>query len=324
MAKNIGRLGYLGLALESTPGTAVTTADVFVPYTEISLRGHHEPIEVIGATASRFVQRSSVIGKKWSEGDVAMDLDTHVSGYLFKMALGNEILTTGSPNEHNFYVTQSGNTPKTATLIFNRGGTDIEQYAYSSLNELTMEVSDGLATMSASIMGGFPTTGSSQTSVVTSGTNFAFPDFAVRFGSDLSAAAGASVTTISDYSLTMSNEVEVIHQVGSVTPVALRTKGFTSAGSYQLFFENETEKNEYYSLNKKAMEIKLTGVNSEELKVRVPRLRLNESEVETGIDDFFMITTEFVVEDQVGAGAALDSGVRFLDVTLKNDKSDVY
>lgn len=324
MAKNIGRLGYLGLAMESIPGTAVTTADVFIPYTDVSLRGHHEPIEVIGATGSRFVQRSSVNGKKWSEGDVAMDLDTHVSGYLFKMMLGNEILTAGTPNEHNFYITASGNTPKTATLIFGRGGTDIEQYAYSALNELTFEVSDGLATLSASMMGGFPSDGTVQATTVTSGTNFAFPDFGVRFGEDLATASSASVTTINEFNLTMSNEVEVIHQVGQTTPVSLRTKGFTATGSYQLFFENETEKNAYYNLNKKAMEIKLDGINGEELKVRVPRLRLNESEVETGIDDFFTISTEYVVEDQVGAGAAIDSNVRFLDVTLKNDKGTVY
>lgn len=324
MAKNIGRLGYLGLALESTPGTAVTTADVYIPYTDASLVGKHEPIEVIGTTSSRFVQRSSVIGKKWSEGDVGIDLDTHVSGYFFKMMLGNEILTAGTPNEHNFYVTASGNTPKTATLIYSRGGTDIEQYAYSALNELTMEVSDGLATMSASMMGGFPTAGSEQTATVTSGTNFAFPDYSLRFGEDLTAAAAASVTTVSEFNLTMSNEIEIIHQVGSVTPVALRTKGFTATGSYTLFFENEDEKNEYYNLNKKAMEIKLTGINGEELKVRIPRLRLQEAEIESGIDDFYMINVNYVVEDAVGAGAALDAGVRFMDITLKNDLASLY
>lgn len=323
MAKTIGRLGYLGFALESAPGTANTTPSVFIPYTDISLRGHHEPIEVIGTTTSRFMQRSSVVGKKWSEGDIAMDLDSIVSGYLLKMAYGNEILTTGTPNVHNFYVTASGNTPKTATMIFGRD-TDVEQYDYVALNELTLEVSDGLATMSASVMGDFPSTGSAQTATVTSGTVFAFPNMGVRFGTDLATAAAASATTVSEISLTLSNELEMIYQSGSSTPAAIRTKGFGVTGNYQVFFESETEKNEYYNLNKKSMEILFTGIQNETLKFRMPRIRLNEAEVNTGIDDFFMVDTEFVVEDQVGAGGSLDAGVRFADALLSNSKSTVY
>lgn len=323
MAKAIGRLGYLGLALESSPGTQNTTPSVFIPYTDISLRGHHEPIEVIGSTASRFVQRTSVVGKKWSEGDVSIDLDSVVSGYFLKMLFGNEVLTTGSPNTHNFYVTSSGNTPKTATMIFGRD-TDVEQYTYVALNELSLEVSDGLAVMSASVMGDFPSTGVAQTPTVTSGTVFAFPNMEVRFGGTLATAASASDTTVSELSLTMSNEVEMIYQSGQANPTALRTKGFTATGNYSVFFETETEKNEYYNLNKKAMEVKFNGITNEDLKFRMPRIRLNESEVNTGIDDFFMVDTEFIVEDQVGGGGSLDSGVRFMDAVLRNSKAAVY
>ena len=151
MAITIGRLGYLGLGIESAPGTANTSPDVYLPYTDISLRGHHEPIEVIGATTSRHQQKDSVVGKKWGEGDVAIDLDVVNSGYLFKMALGQEVLVTGTPNTHTFYTTVSGNTPKTATLIQGRD-TDVQQYTYGAIDELNIEVSDALATATASIM----------------------------------------------------------------------------------------------------------------------------------------------------------------------------
>jgi hypothetical protein len=39
MAEKIVRLGFLGLALEATPGTPEATPDIFVPFTENSLRG---------------------------------------------------------------------------------------------------------------------------------------------------------------------------------------------------------------------------------------------------------------------------------------------
>ena len=318
----IGRLGYLGIGLESTPGTPVTV-DEYINYTDISLRGHHEPIEVIGTTSSRYMDRSSVTGKKWAEGDISVDLDTNMSGYLWKMALGNEVLTTGTPNNHEFYTTTSGNTPKTATMFFGRQADD-QRYSYGAINELTLEVSDGLATLSASIMADFPSSVAAQAPTVTSGTVFAFPNFEMRLGDDLADAAGASATPVNEFSLTINNNLEVIHQTGSSTIAAIRSKSLQVTGNYTVFFENEVDKNAYYSLNKRAMEIKLTGNANEELRIRIPRFRLNEAEVSTGIDDFFVIGTEFTAEDIVGGGGAVDSGVRLIDVRLQNDKATVY
>lgn len=319
---SIGRLGSLGIGLESVPGTPVAATD-FINYTDISMRGYHEPIEVIGSTSSRYIDRTSVVGKKWSEGDISMDVDTTMTGYFLKMALGNEILTAGSPNIHDFYVTASGNTPKTATMYFDRKA-DVQRYSYVAMNELSLEVSDGLATMTGSFMGDFPDTTTEQTVTVTSGTVMAFPNFEMRLGSSLTTAAAANNTPVNEFSLTITNNVEVLHQTGSETPVALRTKGIQVTGSYTLFFDNENEKNAYYNLNKRAMEIKLTGNLNEEIRFRIPTFRLNEAEISTGIDDFFVVSTEFTAEDIVGGGGSLDSGVRLIDARITNSKNSVY
>ncbi|MHA1842392.1 MAG: phage tail tube protein [Candidatus Heimdallarchaeota archaeon] len=316
MAITIGRLGYIGFGLESTPGTAVSP-DVFLPFTDVSLRGHHEPIEIIAAKTSRLMDKDSVVGKKWGEGDIAIDLDVVNSGYLWKLALGEELVETGTPNYHTFYVTTSGNTPQTATVVYGRD-TDVEQYTYVACNELTMEVSDGLASLTASVMSKFPTAGSSQTPTTTSGTVFSFKDMSVRFGSDLASAASASATPINELSLTLANNLEVIHRSGSADVSVIRTKGFRASGSYTVYFDSETDKNAYYALNKRAMEIKFTGNANEELRIRIPRFRLSEGEIATGLDDFFVINAEFVAED------ITDAGCRLIDVRLANDKSTAY
>lgn len=318
MAINIGRLGYVGLGIEDTPGSAVAP-DVFFPFTDVSLRGHHEPIEEIASKTARVMDRDSVSGKQWSEGDLTMNLDVVNSGYLFKMALGQESLVTGTPNTHTFYTTMSGNTPTTATLVFGRT-TDIEEYSFATINELSLEVSDSLATVTASIMANFPEIGDSQSVTITSGTVFAFHNYEVRFGNDLTAANGASPTPMNEFSITIANNAEGIYQSGQQTPTKYRTKGLRVSGSYTLFFENETDKNAYYALNKRAMEIKFTGNADEELILRVPKFRLSEGEVSTGVDDFFVINCEFVAEDKVDTTTA----TRFFDVVLKNDKSTVY
>lgn len=316
MSISIGRLGYFGLGLESSPGSAVA-ASVYLPYTDMSLRAHHEAIEDIASKTSRLMDKDSVVGKKWGEGDVAINLDVKNSGYLWKMALGNEMLESGTPTSHTFYVTASGNTPKTATVIMGRE-TDVEQYAFTALDELNMEVSDGLATLTASLMSQFPSVGATQTVTTTSGTIFSFKDLGVRFGTSLTDAASASATPVNDLSLTIANNIEVIHRSGSADVSTIRTKGIRVSGSYTVFFDSETDKNAYYNLNKRAMELRFTGNANEQLRVRIPRFRLSEGEISTGLDDFFVVSAEFVAED------VIDSGCRLIDVRLQNDKTDVY
>jgi len=316
MAITIGRLGYLGLGIESSVGSPAV-ASVYLPFTESSMRGHHEPIEVTSSRTSRAMDVGSVIGKKWSEGDVKLDLDIVNSGYLFKLALGNEQLATGTPNVHTFYVSTSGNTPKTATLIYGRD-TDVEQYSYSTLDELKIDVKDKLAELSASFKGSFPTVGATQTVTTTSGTVFSFKDLTAKFGASLTAAGIATATPLNELSLTISNNVEVIHRSGSADVSAIRNKGIKISGSYRLFFDSEADKNAYYNLNKRAMKLTFAGNANETLVINIPQFRLNEGEINTGLDDFFAITANFVAEDVV------DSGTRLIDVVLSNTKSTTY
>lgn len=317
MSISIGRLGYLGLGLETVPGTPNTTPDIFLQYTDVSLRGHHEPIEVIASKASRLMDKNSVVGKKWSEGDVSIIADVVASGYLWKMALGEELYAAGTPSNHTFYTTTSGNTLKAATMIFGQD-TAVEQYSYCTMDELSFEVSDGLATLTASVMGQFPINSAAKTFTSTSGTYLSFKDMSVKFGSDLTAANSASATPINEFSLTIANNLEVIHRSGSAEVSSIRSKGVRVSGSYTLFFESETDRNAYYSLNKRAMQVSLTGNANEAMRIRIPRFRLSEGEISTGLDDFFVINCEFVAEDHV------DSGVRLIDVLLQNNKASTY
>ncbi|MDP2670842.1 MAG: hypothetical protein Q8P13_00005, partial [bacterium] len=72
---DISRNGSLGLAIETSAGVANTTATVFLPYSDNSLRGHHEPIENISSRSSRMMDSDSVIGRRWSEGDTEILAD---------------------------------------------------------------------------------------------------------------------------------------------------------------------------------------------------------------------------------------------------------
>lgn len=318
MAVAIGRLGYVGIGIESSPGTPVAPT-TYIPYTDVTLRGHHEPIEQIYAKTSRIMDSDSVLGKRWGEGDIAMDLDNTNSGFLWLCALGKEVLATGTPNYHTFYPSVSGNltTGSTATLVLGRD-TDVQQYAHSMIDELTLEVSDGLATLSSSWMTGFPATQAAVSPTTTSGTYMSFKDLSVQFGNTLTLAGAAGATAVNSFSMTIANNLEVIHRSGSSDPSLIRTKGLRVSGSYTLFFDSVTDRDAYYALSKRAMIATFTCGTNESVRIRIPQFRLSEGEISTGLDDFFVINCDWVAEDEI------DSGVRLIDVRLANQRNSVY
>ncbi len=289
-----------------------------MPYNDNTLRGHHAPLENISSRTSRLIDSDSTLGRRWAEGDCEILADVVNAGYLWKLALGNELLVTGTPNYHTFYTTVSGNTPLTATLINSRGTTDVEQYTYASINDLTFDVAEKLATLKATWQAQYPSSGSAQTVTTTSGTVLAFKDYFVQFGSTLTTATANPTSPMNEFSLTLANNLEVIHRSGSANVSVIRTKGFKASGKYTLYFDSVTDRDAYYALNKRAMIITASGNNNEELRIRIPQFRVNEAEIKTGLDAFYILTANFVVEDEV------DSGARLIDVRLGNNKSSSY
>jgi hypothetical protein len=109
-----------------------------------------------------------------------------------------------------------------------------------------------------------------------------------------------------------------LYQTGNSTVTAIRNKGLKVSGAYTLYFNSTTDRNAYYNLNKRAMALTMTGNANESMVVHIPRFRLQENDISTGLDDFYVSTGDWVAEDVV------DNGVRLVDVVLNNSKSGVY
>lgn len=327
MAEKIGRLGYLGLAIEATPGTPESSPDIFIPFTENSLRGHHEPLMDNSSRVSRVKDYSSVAGKKWGEGSVTMYLDSSNCGYLLKMALGSEARTqlNAAPpvHDHLMYPTVSGNTVTAATLWDNKG-VDTEQYSYAAIDTLELEVTnEGIATLTASIMSKAPSSVSAPTLTTVSGTLYTWKDMTAKFGSTVAAAEAASATKLTNFKMSIVNSLELNYKSGSNSPDTITYGPVEVTGSFSLFFENVTDRDAYYNLTKRSMVVTLAGAGlgaggySEQIKIVLKKISLEDIDMETGLDDLFAITANFRAEwDQDQAG--------FVDVTLRNGKSTDY
>lgn len=326
MAEKIGRLGYVGLAIEAVPGTPESSPDVIIPFTENTLRGHHEPLVDIAARTSRIKDADAVTGKKWGEGSLTMYLDSISSGFLLKMAFGQEARTqlsaTPPVHDHLLTPTVSGNSPTSATL-WDYKGVDIERYAYASIDICEIEVTtDGLATINASLMAKSPTTVSAPSLTTPSGTIFTWKDLNARFGATVGAAVVATPTKLTNFKLSITNSVQLNYKSGSSDPDTVTLGPVEVTGSYTLFFESATERDAYYALTKRSMVVTLDGAGlgvgySEQMKFVLKKVFIEDIDMETGLDDLFALTANFralLDRDQAG----------YAEATLRNGKSTDY
>lgn len=326
MALEIGRQGYLGLAIESTPGTPEGSPSVFIPFTENTLQDKHEPLLDISSRANRVKDHDAVTGKQWGEGDVAMYLDSINAGYMFKLALGNESKTAvnADVDDHLFYVTTSGNTPTTATLWNYRGaGPSVRQHSYGTVDTMEFEVTnEDIATLTCSFMSSYPSTVSAPTITTTSGTVFTWKDTTVAFGDTPNDALSATPTKLTNFKLTIANGVELQYRTGASTPSVINTGECEVTGEYTLFLEDDTEINRYRNLTKQAMVLTATGAGlpggtSERMRVTVKKFVIEDQGMAVDLGGVFALTQTFrALWNQDDPG--------FVDFELRNGKKTTY
>lgn len=326
MSEKIGRLGVIGLAIEAAPGTPESSPDIFVPFTENTLRGHHEPLVDISARGSRVKDNNSVAGKRWGEGSLTMYLDSLNAGYLLKMAFGTEARTQKSAtppvHDHLFYPTVSGNNVTAATL-WDYKGVDTEQYSYASVDVCEVEITtEGIATVNASIMAKAPSTVSAPSRTTTSGTVYTWKDLSVQLGATLPLALAATATKMTNLKFQIANSLTLNYKSGSNQPDTITTGPVEVTGSFSLFFESVTDRDAYYNLTKRTMVATLTGAGlgvgySEQIYFVFKKLHLEDIDMATDLDDLYAITCNFRAEydpDQAG----------YVEATVRNGKASDY
>lgn len=317
----IGRLGILGIGIETIPGTAVAATSA-IPFTANTLLGKHTPIDNIAAYGSRAQNANSVLGKHWSEGDVTVNADSLQLGYFLKMMTGTEVVNTVQAGvyDHLFSTTYSGCQPLTAT-VYNYQGVDVQQFPSVAVDKLDFEVKDALMTAKASLKGFFPTSGSFA-NVTTSGTLFSFTNYSIQLGTTLVTAAAALQTPITDFSLTFENNAEVVFESGNPNASRIFWKQFKITGNWTMFFESQAARDNYYNLTKQSLILTASGMalpggTTEKMTINLARLEYSDQEITTGLEDFYAIKTTFVAEVDQTQG-------KQYDITLRNYKSSVY
>ena len=181
MSIKIGRESWLGIGVEAaaTPGTAVP-ARKYLPYLTCTLRGAQDIIEDEAARGRRERVTGAILGPKRGEGDVEIILDVENAPYLIIPALGDVTSTATTTSAHKHTITRKASNAPTAITLIHYNTVSTRKYSYGVVNTFEITVSDGLATLSASILSKFPETGTG-TKALTTERVLGFKDYNLYF-----------------------------------------------------------------------------------------------------------------------------------------------
>lgn len=289
---DIGRKGWIGLGVQSAFDSPAAVAD-YTPFKTNELQEKHEPLEVDQGYGAREALQQNVPGKYWSEGDLEWVLDSKLSGYLLASALDapNSASLGNGVYEHTFERV-SGNDPTYLSAISDRVN-DRQYYPNLGVDELEISVEDELATIKGAMLGDFPTTTTSGTLTTTSGSVFSFRHHNLSFGSSMAEAQGAANIKPHEFTLTVSNNAEVIFRHGQLGfPDKIVYKQFEIEAEATLYFEGTTQRDAYRNLTKRSMCAQFIGDEigggfRELLQINCYQTAITDAPLETGLDELY-------------------------------------
>lgn len=261
MSKQIQRLVNVGLARETTRGTAEATADFwiskidfdFVPTVDVAV--DNSGLGVIDARSD-----SKVI-QKYGEGSLGGIVYDKSFGLLLALTLGTWSSSDVEDSAYTHTFTRLNSNSHPSATIFVKDENLDEKYALGMLNQLTINaVVDDFIKYTAGFISKVGSTTSS-TASYTAENAFLPQHMAVKLASTTAGLGTASETNLRSLSLTINKNAESWAELGSNEPSDIVNKEFAVEGEMELVFDNSTERDYVLDGTKMAMSIALTNTD---------------------------------------------------------------
>ncbi len=322
MAKaEIGRRGFLGVALETTAGTRVDPVK-YLPYDTCTLRNVVEVLDDEAAKGIRERVWGSIAARERGEGDIEIKADVENLPYLLIPSLGARTTTTvntASVTVYEHVITRKdSNPPKTATFNFN-DTVETREFTFGSVNTLELNFSDGFIMAIAAIISKKPASGTG-TVAITEETILAFKDAKIYFGSNITNAesdynADTNSKDLSAFVLTINNNSEAHYLSGSSDIDHVSMGQLEVGGNFTLFFEDSVERAAYENQTKRAMVISFKGANitgafDEEILIKIPQFHISERSIDTAPAGFVTENPTFVAGYHTSSGHSIEVTIR--------------
>jgi hypothetical protein len=262
MAKAIGRLVQIGIAKETTRGTAPASATFWIPWAELDV---DEKKRFVLDEQTRGVIEDSTgqsIVSEWAEATIKAPIgDKHFPLILYSILGG--LSTTGpvdSAYTHTITTAQSAQHQSLALYLDDPAGG--QDYKHALAVPESVEIAyerDQFITYTAKFKAKKGTT-ATLTPATTNENRFLQKHLTFKLATNQAGLGAASAIAIKNLTLTINQNVEADEVLGSVQPADFLNKQLSIEGTVEAIFQNEADfKTAFNSGTAQAMRIDLTS-----------------------------------------------------------------
>lgn len=266
MAKGIGKIVNVGIAKESTRGTAPGSATFWLQKSEADFVEKRELADRdMSVGVIEDVVGADVV-KQYAEGSIGMPMTDKSVGLLLFSALGSLSTAANSPESgthtHTITVGQSAQHQSLAVYLDDALGAQDYTYALGVVTSLELDYQRGkYVTIKANLKSKKGATGT-HTPSFTAENLFRPHDLTFKLATNLAGLAGASAMSIKSLNLKMDNNTEDDDVLGSAEPADFLNKQFSIEGSFEAIWQNTTDfYAQFLAGTAKAMRIQLENLD---------------------------------------------------------------
>lgn len=278
MSKFAGRRGTLGIAVETTRGTAV--APIFwVPWSTMSFRDTVEEAREEQAFGVLADSDSKFVTMKMGEGEVESQLYDKALGAILSGTLGASPSTSGSNPYTHTYTLSNSNQPKTVSLYWEDPDRNVI-YPLGTVDSFQVSVeTSGIVNYTVGFKSKVERDFANQTANFTSlGNKFLHQHLQFRLADTVAGLSGATPISLKSLEFNINKNTAFDSVMGTVEPEDILAQQLTVEGSIELNLEDDTYKDYMLNGTYRAMEIYLYRSSSSSLKIQLPRVDFSEWE----------------------------------------------
>lgn len=302
MTKFVSRRGQLGLAVESSRGTAIAPT-IWVPWAEMSFFDRVETAREEQGQGVVADSDSNYVVMRSGEGEIQAQLYDKALGQILIGMIGSVPVTTGgNPYTHTFTLTQV-NQLKSLSIYWKDPDRSVI-FPLGTVNTLQMSVEpNGMVQWTIGFMSKGSDDFTSQTASYTSlGSKFLHQHLAFKLASTVAGIAASTAISLKALELNINRNASFDPVMGTVEPEDILAQQLSVEGSITLNKEDDTYRNYMLNGTYRAMEIKLNGGASSTLTLQFPRVDFTEWEPDNTLNEIAKQTINFKANyDQANA-----------------------
>lgn len=314
MSNQIARVRQVGIAKETTKGTAVAPS-FWVPVTKFNANPLVVTKRKDGAIGRVESNSGSEIVSKHCEPVMEGYLTDKAAALLFLFSLG--AVNTGAASAgvypHTLSVLNSNEHPS-ATLSF-KDLNFSKQIPFSLSNSLSISaVVDDYVRFAASFIGKFEADGTLTPSFYNTDNAFVGRHVSVKLADDIAGLGAATAVAIQGADLEITKNAQAVFGLGSVEPVAVRNGQLEVSGSITAVQNDSTWRDLFTGNTKKAMQITIentdvtigSGSGHPKIVITLAQVNFNPYKEEDKLEDLIKETMEFTAAFDLTASKMIE------------------